>query len=80
VLVHFRAELRDRVEAACGRHIGAVGGRPGLVVEVGHKAGKGSSATAEIADGLRDAKAGVDGTEDAGGPRPAKGIAPARLP
>ena len=80
VLVHFRAELRDRVEAACGRHIGAVAGRPGLVVEVGHKAGKASSTTAEITDGLRDGKAVVDRTEESGGPRPTKGIAPARLP
>jgi ribonuclease BN (tRNA processing enzyme) len=80
VLVHFRAELRDRVEAACGRHIGAVGGRPGLVVEVGHKAGRASSAPAEITDGLHGGKTVVDGTEDAGGPRPTEGIAPARWP
>jgi ribonuclease BN (tRNA processing enzyme) len=34
VLVHYRAELRDRIEAACAARLGAIGGRPGLRVEV----------------------------------------------
>jgi ribonuclease BN (tRNA processing enzyme) len=39
VLVHFRAELRDRVEAACAGRPGAIGGRPGLRIDVvpGHR-------------------------------------------
>ncbi|HET9614904.1 MAG TPA: MBL fold metallo-hydrolase [Candidatus Limnocylindrales bacterium] len=34
VLVHFRAELRERIERACAAQPGAMPGRPGLVVEV----------------------------------------------
>jgi ribonuclease BN (tRNA processing enzyme) len=34
VLVHFRAELRDRIERACAARPGALAGRPGLVVDV----------------------------------------------
>jgi ribonuclease BN (tRNA processing enzyme) len=34
VLVHFRAELRKRIEAACARRPGAIAGRPGLQVDV----------------------------------------------
>lgn len=38
VLVHFRAELQERVDRACARRTGALSGRPGLVVEVGRSA------------------------------------------
>jgi len=34
VLVHFRAELRPRIEAACARHPGAIAGQPGLALDV----------------------------------------------
>ncbi len=34
VLVHFRAELRDRIERACASRPGAVAGYPGLQIEV----------------------------------------------
>lgn len=34
VLVHFRAELRDRIEGLCATRDGAFAGRPGLVVEI----------------------------------------------
>src|SRR6266704_605091 len=34
VLVHFRAELRDRVDGVCAKRPGAVAGSPGLRVEV----------------------------------------------
>jgi ribonuclease BN (tRNA processing enzyme) len=34
VLVHFRAELRQRIDAACAHRPGAIAGRPGLRVEV----------------------------------------------
>jgi ribonuclease BN (tRNA processing enzyme) len=34
VLVHFRADLQDRVDRACAARSGAMSGRPGLVVEV----------------------------------------------
>jgi ribonuclease BN (tRNA processing enzyme) len=91
VLVHFRAELRERVEAACRRRPGAVGGRPGLVVDVGHPAHGSAAATDGKAavDGAgtgagTGAEAGgdaaVDGGADPLGPRPIGGIAPARSP
>jgi hypothetical protein len=34
VLVHFRAELQDRIDAACAARPGAMSGRPGLSIEV----------------------------------------------
>ncbi len=34
VLVHFRAELQERIDRACAGRPGALSGRPGLVVEV----------------------------------------------
>ncbi|HUQ79097.1 MAG TPA: MBL fold metallo-hydrolase [Patescibacteria group bacterium] len=34
VLVHFRAELQDRIERACAARPGALAGRPGLRIEV----------------------------------------------
>lgn len=34
VLVHFRAELQERIERACAARPGALAGRPGLQVEV----------------------------------------------
>ena len=34
VLVHFRAELRERIERACAARPGAIAGRPGLSIEV----------------------------------------------
>jgi ribonuclease BN (tRNA processing enzyme) len=34
VLVHFRAELRDRIDGACAKRAGATAGHPGLQVEV----------------------------------------------
>ena len=74
VLVHFRAELRDRVDAACARRAGALPGRPGLVVEVGPApevapAGDGMPAAGTPADGN-----GADGSK---GARAIEGIAPA---
>ncbi|HET7472460.1 MAG TPA: MBL fold metallo-hydrolase [Candidatus Limnocylindrales bacterium] len=38
VLVHFRAELQERVDRVCANRPGACGGRPGLVVEVTRRA------------------------------------------
>jgi ribonuclease BN (tRNA processing enzyme) len=35
ILVHYRADLHDRVVAACARRPGAMAGRPGMSVEVG---------------------------------------------
>ena len=35
VLVHFRAELQDRIDRLCAARPGAMAGRPGLVIEVG---------------------------------------------
>ena len=34
VLVHFRAELRERIERACAARSGAMAGRPGLAIDV----------------------------------------------
>ncbi len=36
VLVHFRAELRPRIDGACAARPGAVAGHPGLRIEVEH--------------------------------------------
>ncbi|HEY8989539.1 MAG TPA: MBL fold metallo-hydrolase [Candidatus Limnocylindrales bacterium] len=38
VLVHFRADLRDRIESTCARRVGAIPGYPGLIVDVGSPA------------------------------------------
>jgi ribonuclease BN (tRNA processing enzyme) len=35
VLVHFRADLQERIDRACAARPGAMSGRPGLVVDVG---------------------------------------------
>src|SRR5207247_8189208 len=94
VLVHFRADLRERVEAACGRRTGAIGGRPGLVVEVGRPARASSAAapSSGAADGTKIAVDGapaaadvadetpLDANADGPQPRAIDGIAPARLP
>jgi ribonuclease BN (tRNA processing enzyme) len=37
VLVHYRAELQHRVDSACSRLPGAIGGHPGLAIEVGDR-------------------------------------------
>ena len=68
VLVHFRAELRDRVDAACARRPGAIAGRPGLVVELGRAHDKAAAAVSS-GDG--------DGGDGSIGSRAIKGIAPA---
>ena len=34
VLVHFRADLQERIDRACAARPGALSGRPGLGVEV----------------------------------------------
>ena len=34
VLVHFRAELQDRIDRVCAGRPGAIAGRPGLAIEV----------------------------------------------
>jgi ribonuclease BN (tRNA processing enzyme) len=38
ILVHYRAELRHRVNSACSRLPGAIGGHPGLTIQVGEPA------------------------------------------
>ena len=64
VLVHYPADLRNRIDAACARMPGATAGRAGLVVEVG-----------AIGDGPAPgaAEAGIGGL-------PVDGVAPAALP
>ena len=39
VLVHFRADLQERIDRACAARPGAMSGRPGLVVELGARSG-----------------------------------------
>jgi len=73
VMVHFRAELRGRVDAACARRPGALAGRPGLVVDLGPAAeaapgGEGPPGARTPADGN-----GADGSK---GARAIEGIAP----
>jgi hypothetical protein len=36
VLVHFRDELRARIDAACASRPGAQAGRPGLRIDIDH--------------------------------------------
>jgi ribonuclease BN (tRNA processing enzyme) len=82
ILVHYRAELRDRVERACARRPGAQPGRPGLVVEVG------DTTSRQIADAAGHVQDGaVDGARDGASSddppplrQPTEGIAGAHLP
>jgi len=55
VLVHFRAELQERLDRACAARPGAIAGRPGLSIEV----------TASRAEITPDADAVADGGFDA---------------
>jgi hypothetical protein len=83
VLVHFRANLQDRVERACARRPGAQAGRPGLVVDLGEGAPRPLTDPAGQA-GVRDHRDGEarDGSspDDASLLQPTEGIAGARLP
>jgi ribonuclease BN (tRNA processing enzyme) len=54
VLVHFRAELQERVDRVCAARPGAVSGRPGLVVDIApgasaHDGSLGGGASAALA-------------------------------
>jgi ribonuclease BN (tRNA processing enzyme) len=40
VLVHFRAELQERIDRVCAARPGALAGRPGLVVEIAPSSGR----------------------------------------
>jgi ribonuclease BN (tRNA processing enzyme) len=84
VLVHFRAELRDRVEAACARQIGAIGGRPGLVIDLdaaGTKPATGTAPARTATDGhdgqaateRGDGRAATERTGGRAGPEPPVG-------
>jgi len=61
VLVHFRAELQERIERACAGRPGAIAGRPGLAIEVvadragdrGSRPANGSQASAEGMTSIR---------------------------
>jgi len=57
VLVHFRAELRDRIDGACAARPGAIAGRPGLRIEVSaaDRTGDAGSEPAPAAPGLAEA-------------------------
>jgi ribonuclease BN (tRNA processing enzyme) len=59
ILVHFRAELRDRIEHACAARPGAMAGRPGLAIEVVAEA-KDVTTGGDVEPG-RDALAPADG-------------------
>jgi ribonuclease BN (tRNA processing enzyme) len=69
VLVHFRAELRERIDGACAVRPGAVAGRPGLRIEVPPR----SDGQAEPSQGTPSDGASLDGTDGVGldaAPRP----------
>jgi ribonuclease BN (tRNA processing enzyme) len=74
VLVHFRADLRHRVDAACSRQPGAIGGHPGLVIAIDAPA---SRPPADHIDGTRDDLHAGDQTITS---RASEGAARARLP
>jgi ribonuclease BN (tRNA processing enzyme) len=82
ILVHYRANLRDRVERACAGRPGAQPGRPGLVVEIGATASRQvTDASEPLQDGPADSA--PDGAvPDAGGPhrQATEGVAGAHLP
>ena len=83
VLVHFRANLQERVERACSRRAGAQAGRPGLVVDLGDGVRHTLTEPAGPAGAL-DHQGGEarDGSsaDDASLLQPSEGIAGARLP
>jgi ribonuclease BN (tRNA processing enzyme) len=60
VLVHFRAELQERIDRICAGRPGAVAGRPGLSIEV-VAAQRGADAAAESGDAGLDGRAPSDG-------------------
>jgi hypothetical protein len=74
VLVHFRADLRHRVDAACSRQPGAIGGHPGLVIANDAPA---SRPPADHIDGTRNDLHAGDQTITS---RASEGAARARLP
>jgi ribonuclease BN (tRNA processing enzyme) len=57
VLVHYRAELQERIDRACAARPGAMAGRPGLQVEIEAAAGERRAAT----QGGEPQGAGFDG-------------------
>jgi ribonuclease BN (tRNA processing enzyme) len=59
VLVHFRAELQERIDQACAARPGAMAGRPGLQVEVEPAPGRRSAMAAAAGGEPQDA--GLDG-------------------
>jgi ribonuclease BN (tRNA processing enzyme) len=65
VLVHFRAELQERVDRACAARPGALAGRPGLSIEV-----TAASRRAEAGSGPREAALDGMAPTDGGLPAP----------
>lgn len=61
VLVHFRADLQERVDRACAARPGALSGRPGLVVDIAARA----AATAAARPGESEPAGGGGGAEAA---------------
>jgi ribonuclease BN (tRNA processing enzyme) len=60
VLVHFRAELQERIDRICTARPGAMAGRPGLSVEVS-ATGRESTAAAAVADVELDGRSPSEG-------------------
>ncbi len=60
VLVHFRAELQERIDRICAARPGAVAGRPGLSIEVS-AAEREASAAGAAADVEIDGRSPSDG-------------------
>ena len=60
VLVHFRAELQERIDRLCAGRPGAMAGRPGLSIEVTAAEGE-ATATAAVTDAQLDGRSPSDG-------------------
>ena len=60
VLVHFRAELQERIDRACVARPGAMAGRPGLMIDVETAAGSEGGPGAASTDGVDGTGAGLD--------------------
>jgi hypothetical protein len=73
VLVHFRADLRHRVDAACSRQPGAIGGHPGLVITI-------DAPARPPADHIDEARDELPAGDESSTGRASEGVARARLP
>ena len=74
ILVHFRAELQERVDRACAARPGALAGRPGLSIEVAATSRRAASDSGSRGAAI-DGRAPADGLAQA----PAEGLSGIRI-